>query len=72
MDVGVTAAFDFTGTPPFVLEYTEQRKGGRAATRSQRFEVHHGEIILQPEQEGEYTYVGLQLVHLSLVLQGRL
>lgn len=57
MDVGVTAAFDFTGTPPFTVEYTEQRKGTKAISRKQRFESLHGEIVLLPDQEGTYTYV---------------
>lgn len=58
MDVGVTASFDFTGSPPFKLDYTEQRKGGRAKFLSQTFQSHHGSIVLRPEQEGVYTYVG--------------
>lgn len=57
MDVGVTATFDFSGTPPFVVEYTEQRKSARAVTRKQRFDSLHGEIVLLPEHEGSYTYV---------------
>ncbi|OWZ31945.1 hypothetical protein C356_05643 [Cryptococcus neoformans c45] len=56
MDVGVTASFDFTGSPPFKLDYTEQRKGGRAKFLSQTFQSHHGSIVLRPEQEGVYTY----------------
>jgi nucleoporin POM152 len=57
MDVGVTAAFEFSGTPPFTIEYTEQRGGARAISRKQRFDAAHGEIVLLPEQEGSYTYV---------------
>ncbi|OCF56504.1 hypothetical protein L486_05354 [Kwoniella mangroviensis CBS 10435] len=56
MDVGATAAFDFTGTPPFRLDYTEQRKGGRARTLTETFQTHHGSVVLRPEHEGEYTY----------------
>ncbi|WWC88087.1 uncharacterized protein L201_002991 [Kwoniella dendrophila CBS 6074] len=56
MDVGATAAFDFTGSPPFRLEYTEQRKGGRARTLAENFHNHHGSVVLRPEHEGEYTY----------------
>lgn len=58
MDVGATASFDFTGSPPFKLDYTEQRKGGRAKILSEAFQSHHGSIVLRPEQEGVYTYVG--------------
>ncbi|KAK8861645.1 hypothetical protein IAR55_002468 [Kwoniella newhampshirensis] len=60
MDVGATAAFDFTGSPPFRLEYTEQRKGGRARTLGETFQSHQGAITLRPEHEGEYTYVKLE------------
>ncbi|KIR28121.1 hypothetical protein I309_03118 [Cryptococcus deuterogattii LA55] len=56
MDVGATASFDFTGSPPFKLDYTEQRKGGRAKILSETFQSHHGSIVLRPEQEGVYTY----------------
>ncbi|WVQ93493.1 hypothetical protein IAU59_000567 [Kwoniella sp. CBS 9459] len=56
MDVGATAALDFTGTPPFRLEYTEQRRGGRARSLTETFNTHHGSVVLRPEHEGEYTY----------------
>jgi nucleoporin POM152 len=57
MDVGVTAAFDFTGSAPFVVEYTEKREGGRVSTKSKEFKGYHGDIVLQPDREGQYTYV---------------
>lgn len=57
MDVGATVSFDFNGVPPFSVEYTEQRNKQRPITRSARFNAHAGEIVLTPEQEGEYTYV---------------
>ena len=57
MDVGVTATFDFTGSPPFILQYSEQRRGGRASTKTTEFKGYHGEIVLQPDHEGQYTYV---------------
>ena len=57
MDVGATASFEFSGVPPFAVEYTEQRNKNRATTRTARFNNHVGEIVLTPEQEGEYTYV---------------
>ncbi|WRT65773.1 uncharacterized protein IL334_002722 [Kwoniella shivajii] len=56
MDVGATAAFDFTGSPPFKLDYTEKRKGGKARVLSETFQTNHGSVILRPEHEGEYTY----------------
>ena len=57
MDIGVNAVFEFTGTPPFRVHWTEQRKGSRLVEQSRKFDAHHGEVILQPEQEGQYTYV---------------
>ena len=69
MDVGVTAAFDFIGSPPFVLEYTEQRQGAtRASTCSADFNGYHGEIVLQPDHEGQYTYVS-HLTYARLMVQ---
>jgi nucleoporin POM152 len=57
MDIGVNAVFEFTGTPPFRVHWTEQRKGSRLVEQSRKFDAHHGEVILQPENEGQYTYV---------------
>jgi nucleoporin POM152 len=56
MEIGVNAAFEFSGTPPFTVAWTEQRTGSRKINRSKRFDAHHGEVILQPEHEGQYTY----------------
>ena len=57
MDVGATVNFDFSGVPPFMVEYTEQRDRSRPITRNARFSGHVGEIVLTPDQEGKYTYV---------------
>ena len=57
MDVGVTVAFDFTGQPPFIVDYTEQRNNGRIHSRQQIVQSMHGDMVLLPEQEGTYTYV---------------
>jgi len=61
MDIGVNAVFEFTGTPPFRVHWTEQRKGSRLVEQSRKFDAHHGEVILQPEHEGQYTYVRLHI-----------
>lgn len=63
MDIGVNAVFEFTGTPPFRVHWTEQRKGSRLVEQSRKFDAHHGEVILQPEHEGQYTYVSLLTLH---------
>jgi len=63
MDIGVNAVFEFTGTPPFRVHWTEQRKGSRLVEQSRKFDAHHGEVILQPEHEGQYTYVSLLTPH---------
>jgi hypothetical protein len=57
MDVGVTTSFEFSGVPPFKVEYTEQKDKQRPKTKIERFDNHVGKIDLTPEQEGEYTYV---------------
>lgn len=72
MDIGVAAAFEFTGTPPFGVHWTEQRSGSKKISRSKRFDAHHGEVILQPENEGQYTYVSLLTVDLYSRLSFRL
>jgi nucleoporin POM152 len=69
MDVGVTVAFDFTGTPPFVIGYTEMKKGTKARARQTTFGTPHGEIVLRPEEEGEYSYVSRDLDRLTLGYQ---
>ena len=56
-DVGVTVGFELTGSSPFTIEYTEKRNKARASTKTARFSGYNGEVILQPENEGEYTYV---------------
>lgn len=63
MDIGVNAVFEFTGTPPFRVHWTEQRKGSRLVEQSRKFDAHHGEVILQPEHEGQYTYVSIFLIY---------
>ncbi|WVQ78800.1 hypothetical protein IAT38_000891 [Cryptococcus sp. DSM 104549] len=60
-DVGATASFEFKGTPPFRLEYIEQRKNARAVSYAQVFQSHHGSVVLRPEQEGVYTYTWTKL-----------
>ncbi|ORY24076.1 hypothetical protein BCR39DRAFT_548028 [Naematelia encephala] len=61
MDVGVTVDFDFAGTPPFTVFYTEQRKGTRMDSKSATFRSHHGDLKLLPNYEGEYTYTFIAL-----------
>ncbi|KAL7424677.1 hypothetical protein Q5752_000361 [Cryptotrichosporon argae] len=55
-DVGVTVSFAFTGTPPFLVKWKEQRKGAREESRSQRFDALEGKLELRPEREGKHTY----------------
>lgn len=57
MDVGVTVDFDFAGTMPFTVYYTEQRKGSKVESKSAKFGSNRGDIRFQPDHEGEYTYV---------------
>lgn len=55
-DVGSAVAFEFTGTPPYTVFYTEQKKGSPAIKQQHVFRGAGGELVLKPEREGKYTY----------------
>lgn len=57
MDVGVSIAFEFTGTPPFSVYWTEKRKGEKAVDKKNVFHNPIGQLDLRPDKEGKYTYV---------------
>ncbi|KAF1956715.1 hypothetical protein CC80DRAFT_492231 [Byssothecium circinans] len=54
--IGLRVALDFTGTPPFHVAYTEQKRGHKAKTRHQQVGSLRGSIDLTPEEAGHYTY----------------
>lgn len=54
--IGLRVALDFTGTPPFHLTYTEQKKGYKPKTRHQQVASLRGSVDLTPSEAGHYTY----------------
>ncbi|PVH97706.1 hypothetical protein DM02DRAFT_673934 [Periconia macrospinosa] len=54
--IGLRVALDFTGTPPFHLTYTEQKKGDKLKTRHQQVGSLRGSVDLTPAEAGHYTY----------------
>lgn len=57
MDVGVQVNFEFSGRPPFIVRWTEQRKGEAERVRKADFQTPNAQIDLRPEREGKYIYV---------------
>lgn len=53
---GLRVGMDFIGTPPFVVKYTEQRKGSRADPRDVQVGSLRGSVDLSPKLAGHYTY----------------
>ncbi|BEJ16915.1 hypothetical protein CspHIS471_0603160 [Cutaneotrichosporon sp. HIS471] len=56
VDVGVSVTFEFTGTPPFTVHWTEKRKGEKPTERRNVFNSPVGQLDLRPDREGKYTY----------------
>lgn len=55
-DTGVTAIALLHGMPPFVLSYTVKHDKSAPKTITKTFNSQRAEIILKPEDSGEYTY----------------
>ncbi|GJJ13358.1 hypothetical protein Clacol_007610 [Clathrus columnatus] len=60
-DTGVLASLLLQGKPPFKLFYSTQRDGEPIRELSQVFHGSRGEISLQPEKSGTYTYTFLRM-----------
>lgn len=54
--VGIQVNLDLTGSPPFIIRYTEQRKGGPSRQRSARIDSLRHQLIFEPKEAGHYTY----------------
>lgn len=54
--IGLRVGMDFIGTPPFLVKYTEQRKGQRAVPRDIQVGSLRGSFDLKPQNAGHYTY----------------
>lgn len=49
------------GTPPFQVYYSVQRDNGPARELSKTFTSSRGELTIQPEQSGHYTFTFQQI-----------
>jgi nucleoporin POM152 len=56
VDVGLSVNFEFTGTPPFTVHWTEKRKGEKPTEKRSVFNTPVGQLDLRPDREGKYTY----------------
>ncbi|CAK9785517.1 hypothetical protein CC85DRAFT_329236 [Cutaneotrichosporon oleaginosum] len=56
VDVGLSVTFEFTGTPPFTVHWTEKRQGEKPTERRNVFNTPVGQLDLRPDREGKYTY----------------
>lgn len=61
-DTGVSASLILRGTPPFQVHYRMQRDNEPPREFSKQFTNSRGELTLQPERSGHYTFT---FVHLS-------
>ncbi|KAI5121322.1 hypothetical protein M0805_003789 [Coniferiporia weirii] len=61
-DTGVSAFLVLHGKPPFQVVYQQRRNSEPVEEMSRMFQGSRGEIILQPERSGNYTYT---FVHLN-------
>ncbi|KAL5535305.1 hypothetical protein ACEPAF_3399 [Sanghuangporus sanghuang] len=55
-DTGVSAYLVLHGKPPFQVFYQQKRNDEQPKEMSRSFQGSRGEIILQPESSGNYTY----------------
>jgi nucleoporin POM152 len=57
----VSAALIFHGTPPFHVYYRTQKDNENSRELSKTFPSSRGELTLQPERSGHYTYSFVQM-----------
>ncbi|KAL9062799.1 MAG: hypothetical protein Q9157_008621 [Trypethelium eluteriae] len=78
--VGLAVDLDLTGSPPFTVKYTSQRKGARESFEAEEHVPSlRGQVTLKPPTAGHYiytftevsddVYVGYSLRHKNLVLE---
>ena len=60
-DTGVSAALVLRGTPPFQVYYRSQRDNETPRDASKTFPTSRGELTLQPESSGHYTFTFVQI-----------
>jgi nucleoporin POM152 len=54
--IGLRIDMDFIGTPPFLVKYSEQKKGQRVIPRDIQVGSLRGSFDLTPQSAGHYTY----------------
>ncbi|PSN62488.1 hypothetical protein BS50DRAFT_577393 [Corynespora cassiicola Philippines] len=54
--IGLRVGLDLIGSPPFVIEYTEQKGRGAKETKKTQITSLRGSINLKPKDAGHYTY----------------
>ncbi|OBZ79799.1 hypothetical protein A0H81_01490 [Grifola frondosa] len=60
-DIGVSASLVLHGTPPFQVYYRMQRNSEPAKELVRTFATSRGELTIQPERSGHYTFQFAQL-----------
>ncbi|KAI0784950.1 hypothetical protein C8Q75DRAFT_809502 [Abortiporus biennis] len=60
-DTGVSASLVLHGTPPFTVYYTTQRDKEPPQEKAQNFPTSRGELTIQPDRSGHYTFAFTQL-----------
>ena len=55
-DIGVSASLVLHGTPPFQVYYRSQRDNEPARELSKTFPTARGELTVQPDRSGHYTF----------------
>ncbi|KAL9595444.1 MAG: hypothetical protein Q9219_006435 [cf. Caloplaca sp. 3 TL-2023] len=59
--IGIIVDLDLTGTPPFLLTYIIQRRGGPATHKTVESDLLHTQLELRPAHSGHYTYEFLDI-----------
>ncbi|ESK90932.1 nucleoporin [Moniliophthora roreri MCA 2997] len=60
-DTGVSASLVLHGTPPFHVYYREQKDSEPARELTKTFGTSRGELTIQPEHSGHYTFTFTQI-----------
>jgi nucleoporin POM152 len=54
--IGLRVDFEFEGSPPFTVRYTEDKDNSKKFTKSRTFDGHRDQIELIPTDAGHYRY----------------
>ena len=59
--VGMRLALSLIGSPPFLLHYSQQKKGDRSKSLTHKIDGLRGQIDLQPDDAGDYVWKFTQI-----------